>query len=96
MATSVPTRAGRRGFRRVSHRAGVVRFLFGRIQCLFSALGANRQIGEFIGESLGHLFDLLERNGAVQATLERLIIMNSPSILCCNLPRVVNKTTIFG
>jgi hypothetical protein len=30
------------------------------------------------------------------ATLERLIIMNSPSILCCNLPRVVNKTTIFG
>ena len=40
--------------------------LFGRIRCLFSALGANRQIGELIGESLSHLFALLERNGAVE------------------------------
>ena len=29
------------------------------------------------------------------ATLER-IIMNSPSILCCNPPQDVNKTSIFG
>ena len=46
-------RFGRRGVRLFLARGDlVVRFLLGRVQCLFGTLGADRQVGELLGESL--------------------------------------------
>ena len=56
-------RFGRSGMRLFPSRYDlVVRFLFGRIQCLFGALGADRQVGELLRESLGHVLLLLRQS----------------------------------
>jgi len=50
-------RLGRCGVRLfLARRDLVVRLLLGRVQRLFGVLGADRQVGELIGESFGHVF----------------------------------------